>query len=65
MFRKNIQQQQPALNSTASELPEKQRNRLETSWAGTFYQEFFSRIQEESFAVLYSEKAWWPKRRPS
>jgi hypothetical protein len=51
MFRKNTKHQQPALISAASELPEKQRKRLENSWAGTFYKEFFSRIE-----VLYSEK---------
>jgi hypothetical protein len=62
MFRKNTKHQQPALIpyghdvSAASELPEKQRKRLESSWAGTFYKEFFSRIDEQSFAVLYSEK---------
>lgn len=56
MFRKNTKHQQPALISAASELPEKQRKRLENSWAGTFYKEFFSRIDEQSFAVLYSEK---------
>ena len=56
MFRKNIKHQQPALISAASELPEKQRKRLENSWAGAFYTEFFSRIDEQSFAVLYSEK---------
>ena len=66
MFRKNIKHQQPALIpkghdvSAASELPEKQRKRLENSWAGTFYKEFFCRIDEESFAVLYSEKASRP-----
>jgi len=51
---------QPALINAASELPEKQRKRLEKSWAGTFYQEFFSRIDEEAFAILYSEKASCP-----
>jgi hypothetical protein len=56
MFRKNTKHQQPALISAASELPEKQRKRLENSWAGTFYKEFFSRIDEQSFAVLYSEQ---------
>jgi len=60
MFRKNTKHQQPALISAASELPEKQRKRLENSWAGTFYKEFFSRIDEEPFAVLYSEKASRP-----
>ena len=56
MFRKNTQHLQPAIISAASELPEKQRKRLENSWAGTFYKEFFCRIDEESFAVLYSDK---------
>lgn len=56
MFRKNTKHQQPALISAASELPAKQRKRLENSWASTFYKEFFCRIDEERFAVLYSEK---------
>jgi hypothetical protein len=60
MFRKNTKHQQPALISAASELPEKQRKRLENSWAGTFYREFFCRIDEETFAVLYSEVASRP-----
>jgi hypothetical protein len=60
MFRKNLKHQQPALISAASELPEKQRKRLENSWAGPFYREFFSRINEETFAVLYSEEASRP-----
>ena len=55
MFKKNIKHQQPALISAASELPEKQHKRLENSWAGTFYQEFFRRIKEETFSVLYSD----------
>jgi hypothetical protein len=60
MFRKNTQHLQPAVISAASELPEKQRKRLEASWAGTFYQEFFCRIDEEPFAELYSDKASRP-----
>jgi len=55
MFKKNTKHQQPALISAISDLPEKQRKRLENSWAGTFYREFFCRIDEEAFAVLYSE----------
>ena len=55
MFKKNSSHQQPALISAASDLPEKQRKRLENSWAATFYQEFFSRIDESAFSVLYSE----------
>ena len=60
MFRKNTKHLQPAIISAASELPEKQRKRLEASWAGTFYHEFFNRIDEEPFAVLYSDKASRP-----
>ena len=60
MFRKNTKHQQPALISAASDLPEKQRKRLEASWAGVFYKEFFCRLDEEAFAVLYSEKASRP-----
>src|SRR3972149_7896403 len=56
MFRKTTKHQHPALISAARERPEKQRQRLETSRAGTFYKEFFSRIDETAFAVLYSEK---------
>jgi len=55
MFKKNTKHQQPALISAVSELSEKQRLRLEQSWAGTFYQEFFSRMDEETFSVLYSD----------
>jgi len=60
MFRKNTQHLQPTIISAASELPEKQRKRLEASWAGTFYKEFFCRVDEEPFAVLYSDKASRP-----
>jgi hypothetical protein len=55
MFKKNTKHQQPALISATSELPEKQRERLRSSWAGTFYKEFFSRMNEETFSVLYSD----------
>lgn len=54
MFRKNDTHQQPALISAIRDLPEKQRERLEQSWAGTFYREFFCRIDEQLFGVLYS-----------
>jgi hypothetical protein len=43
MFRKNTKHQQPALISAVRELPEKHRQRLEQSWAGLCYREFFSR----------------------
>jgi hypothetical protein len=56
MYKKNKTHQQPALISAIRDLPEKQRMRLEQSWAGTFYREFFCRIDEDIFSVLYSEQ---------
>jgi len=56
MFKKNTQHLQPALISAASELPEKQLKLLKGSWASSFYAEFFSRIDEEIFADLYSSE---------
>jgi hypothetical protein len=55
MFRSNKRQLQPALISNVNELPEKRRRRLGESWAGTFRREFFSRLKEKAFAVLYSD----------
>ncbi len=60
MYRKNTHHQQIPLFSTLDDLPDKQRQRLETSWAGTFYQDFFCRIDEDIFAILYSDKASRP-----
>ncbi len=55
MYRQNLQHRQPLLISNVSDLPEEQQERLEASWAGVFYREFFCRIKEDSFAVLYSD----------
>src|SRR5512136_2230552 len=55
MFRKNDKHTQPALISSVNDLPAKQRERLAQSWAGVFYREFFSRLQEDPFAVLYAD----------
>ncbi|MCP4289970.1 MAG: hypothetical protein GY792_37075 [Gammaproteobacteria bacterium] len=54
MYKKNTVHQQPALFSQPTPLPEKQRQRLEQSWAGVFYREFFYRIDEAPFAKLYA-----------
>jgi len=54
MFKKNEGHKQLAWISNVNDLPEKQRRRLEESWAGTFYGEFFCRIDESPFAVLYA-----------
>ena len=55
MFLENKRHNQPALISTVSDLPEKQQSILRHSWAHTFYHEFFTRINEEAFSVLYSD----------
>lgn len=55
MFKANQKHNQPLLISNVNDLPEEQRQRLESSWAGEFYREFFSRIKEEAFAPMYSE----------
>jgi hypothetical protein len=60
MFRKNNAHLQTVMLSSVDALPEKQQRRLAESWAGTFYRELFSRIDESPFAVLYSDKASRP-----
>lgn len=56
MFRANDRHLQFGLFDTVQQLPEKVRRRLEASWADTFYREVFCRIDEASFAVLYSDQ---------
>lgn len=56
MFRENDQHLQHGLFDTVQQLPEKVRQRLETSWADTFYREVFCRIDESAYAVLYSDE---------
>jgi len=56
MFRKNRRHLQPLLFSYLDKLSEKDRARLEASWAGTYRREFFGRLNEEPFDVLYSDK---------
>jgi hypothetical protein len=53
MFKENRKHQQPYLISNVNDLPEKQRRVLDASWAGAFYREFYSRLDERPFAVLY------------
>lgn len=60
MFRPNNRHLQMPIISSISQLPEAYRERLDTSWAGTFYREFFVRIDESPFAVLFSDKASRP-----
>jgi hypothetical protein len=60
MFKKNDTHLQPPLLGTVQALPEKQRKRLETSWAAVFYREFFNRLDESIFSDLFSDIASRP-----
>jgi hypothetical protein len=56
----NAHKQQQSMFSDFGSLPEKLKKKIEASWAGTFYREYFCRIDESVFAVLYSEEASRP-----
>jgi hypothetical protein len=55
MFDENDSYLQFPLTSTIDELTKKQRRRLDSSWASVFFREFFCRLKEEPFAVLYAD----------
>jgi len=55
MYKSNKKHLQPLLISNVNDLPEKHRLRLDTSWAGAFYREFFCRLKEDPFAVMYAD----------
>lgn len=55
MHKLNKKHLQPPLISNVQELSAKHRQRLEQSWAGGFYREFFCRLKEEPFACLFAE----------
>jgi len=54
MFKEHDHHYQPFMLCCVNELPEEQREYLYSSWAGVFYREFFCRLDEKPFAVLYS-----------
>lgn len=54
MFKKHYRHLQIPLTSHVDDLPEKLRLRLENSWAGIFYREVYSRIDEAPFGELYA-----------
>jgi hypothetical protein len=60
MFRKNERHLQSALFSDLDHLSDKARKRLDSSWAGVFRRQFFNRLDERPFAVLYSDEASRP-----
>ena len=60
MFKKNDQHLQTQMFSTLDTLPQNERDLLDASWAGTFYREFFCRLDERVFGVLYADVASRP-----
>ncbi|MCJ7737435.1 MAG: transposase [Anaerolineae bacterium] len=56
MFVRNKQHLQKLMFGSINSLPEKILKRLEASWAGTFYEQVFVRIDEDRFGLLYSDK---------
>ena len=46
--------------TAVDQLPPGSKKRLEHSWAYTFYRTYFSKIDEETFAVLCSGKKFRP-----
>jgi len=56
MFRAQTDHLQPSFLDTVAQFRETKRQRLEDSWAGTFYREVFCRIDESIFAPLYSDE---------
>lgn len=55
MYHSNQRHLQAPLFSDLNHLSEKARAHLDQSWAGIFYREFFCRLDEAPFAVLYSD----------
>ena len=56
MFRKNRKHLQLPMFGVVNSLPDSQRQLLDDSWAGVFYREFFCRLDEEPFKVLFSDE---------
>ena len=55
MFRLDKRQNQPRLFSDLDNLPRKQRERLEGSWAGTYRQQVHDRLDERPFCAIYED----------
>jgi hypothetical protein len=54
VFRENSKHLQGQLLTAIDSLPQQQIKRLNEGWAADFYREYFCRIDERPFAVLYS-----------
>jgi hypothetical protein len=55
MYQRNDGHKQTNMFGTDMQMSEKRRKQLRASWATTFYEEFFCRIDESIFACLYSD----------
>jgi hypothetical protein len=55
MFRENVKHRQYQVLTTLDSLRPQDRDRLEGGWSGTFYREFFCRMDEALLAPLYSD----------
>ena len=55
MFRLDKRQNQPHLFSDLDNLPDKQRERLKGSWAGTYRQQVHDRLDESPFRDVYED----------
>jgi len=56
MFQTNTKHQQRKMFTAVDQLPKTARKLLEKSWAKIFYDEYFCKIDEKVFSVLYSDK---------
>ncbi len=61
MFKVNTKHQQRRMFTAVDQLPKAARKLLEKSWAQTFYDDYFCKLDETVFSVLYSDK----KSRPN
>jgi len=61
MFQTNTRHQQRRMFTAVDQLPKTARKLLDNSWAKVFYDEYFCKIDERVFSVLYSNK----KSRPN
>jgi hypothetical protein len=61
MFRANDKHKQQRMFTAVDQLPETAKKHLEKSWAQVFYHEYFCKLDETVFSILYSEK----KSRPN
>jgi len=61
MFKKNTNHEQLTFSNDVENLPDMIKDNLKSSWAETFYSDYFSKIDESVFTPLYSDK----KSRPN